>query len=60
MNRQFMLSPACLAVAFALSAGVVNAAEDETVVVVGQEHDSAVGPDFSYLGQKVVQPPKQI
>ncbi|NOI29386.1 TonB-dependent siderophore receptor [Vibrio coralliilyticus] len=52
MNRQFMLSPACLAVAFALSAGVVNAAEDETVVVVGQEHDSAVGPDFSYLGQK--------
>ncbi|NRB66531.1 MAG: TonB-dependent siderophore receptor [Vibrio sp.] len=47
-----MLSPACLAVAFALSAGVVNAAEDETVVVVGQEHDSAVGPDFSYLGQK--------
>ncbi|WFB46552.1 TonB-dependent siderophore receptor [Vibrio coralliilyticus] len=52
MNRQFLLSPACLAVAFALSAGVVNAAEDETVVVVGQEHDSAVGPDFSYLGQK--------
>ncbi|USD31279.1 MULTISPECIES: TonB-dependent siderophore receptor [Vibrio] len=52
MNRQFLLSPACLAVAFALSAGAVNAAEDETVVVIGQEHDSAVGPDFSYLGQK--------
>ncbi|NOI80258.1 TonB-dependent receptor [Vibrio tubiashii] len=52
MNRQFMLSPACLAVTFALSAGVVNAAEDETVVVVGQQHESSVGPDFSYLGQK--------
>ena len=51
MNRQFMLSPACLAVAFALSAGVVNAAEDETVVVVGQEHDSDLCPDFSYIGQ---------
>ncbi|MDC5855574.1 TonB-dependent siderophore receptor [Vibrio europaeus] len=52
MNRQFMLSPACLAVTFALSTGVVNAAEDETVVVVGQQHESSVGPDFSYLGQK--------
>ncbi|KLN63507.1 TonB-dependent siderophore receptor [Vibrio sp. VPAP30] len=52
MNRQFMLSPACLAVAFALSASVVNAAEDETIVVVGHQHESSVGPDFSYLGQQ--------
>ncbi|WCP69955.1 TonB-dependent siderophore receptor [Vibrio tubiashii] len=52
MKPQFMLSPACLAVTLALSVGVANAAEDETVVVVGQQHESSVGPDFSYLGQK--------
>lgn len=52
MKRQFVLKPAYLAVVVALCSGVAHADEDEKVVVVGQKHESAVGPDFSYLGQK--------
>ena len=50
MSRHFMLSQTSLAVVLALTAGAVQAAEEETVVVVGQQEDSSVGPDFSYLG----------
>ncbi|MDN3609929.1 TonB-dependent siderophore receptor [Vibrio ostreicida] len=52
MNRQFMLNPAALAITCALAVGVAHAQEDETVVVIGQQDDSSVGPDFSYLGQQ--------
>ena len=52
MNRQFMLTPAAVAIAMVLAAPQVLAQEDENIVVIGQQEDSAVGPDFSYLGAK--------
>lgn len=52
MNRQFSLRPAYLAVLCAMSSGVALAEELDTVVVVGERYESAVGPDFSYVGQK--------
>ncbi|WP_339387065.1 TonB-dependent siderophore receptor [Vibrio caribbeanicus] len=52
MNRQFLLSQTWLAVVVALSGGVANATEEENVVVLGEELNSAVGPDFSYLGEQ--------
>lgn len=56
MNRHFMRTPTAFAVALAVSSGVfasgmVQAEEDETVVVLGHQlEDSSVGPDFSYVG----------
>ncbi len=51
MNRHFMRTPTALAVALVISSGMVQANEDETVVVIGQQlEDSSVGPDFSYVG----------
>ncbi len=51
MNRHFMRTPTALAVALVISSGLVQAKEDETVVVIGQQlEDSSVGPDFSYVG----------
>lgn len=51
MNRHFMRTPTALAVALVISSGMVQANEDETVVVLGQQlEDSSVGPDFSYVG----------
>ncbi|MFN1534552.1 TonB-dependent siderophore receptor [Vibrio jasicida] len=52
MNRQFMLTPALMAIAMVLATPQVLAQEDENLVVIGLEEDSAVGPDFSYLGAK--------
>ncbi|MBT0044883.1 TonB-dependent siderophore receptor [Vibrio alginolyticus] len=52
MTRQFMLTPTSMAVVLALSTPNVLAQEDENIVVIGQQQDSAVGPDFSYLGAK--------
>lgn len=52
MNRQFMLTPAAVAIAMVLATPQVLAQEDENIVVIGQQEDSAVGPDFSYLGAK--------
>ncbi|KIP68212.1 ligand-gated channel protein [Vibrio harveyi] len=52
MNRQFMLTPASMAIAMVLATPQVLAQEDENLVVIGLEEDSAVGPDFSYLGAK--------
>lgn len=51
MTRQFMLSPASMAVTLALLSGVAHA-EEETILVIGQHEESSVGPDFSYLGQQ--------
>ncbi|WP_373959628.1 TonB-dependent siderophore receptor [Vibrio gigantis] len=46
-----MRTPTALAVALVISSGMVQANEDETVVVIGQQlEDSSVGPDFSYVG----------
>ncbi|MFA0579297.1 TonB-dependent siderophore receptor, partial [Vibrio sp. 10N.222.49.F1] len=46
-----MRTPTALAVALVISSGLVQAKEDETVVVIGQQlEDSSVGPDFSYVG----------
>ncbi|NOH98637.1 TonB-dependent siderophore receptor [Vibrio sp. 99-70-13A1] len=51
-----MRTPTAFAVALAVSSGVfasgmVQAEEDETVVVLGHQlEDSSVGPDFSYVG----------
>lgn len=51
MNRHFMRTPTALAVALVITSGMVQANEDETVVVIGQQlEDSSVGPDFSYVG----------
>lgn len=51
MNRHFMRTPTALAVVLVISSGMVQANEDETVVVIGQQlEDSSVGPDFSYVG----------
>lgn len=51
MNRHFMRTPTALAVALVISSGMVQANEDETIVVIGQQlEDSSVGPDFSYVG----------
>lgn len=53
MKWQFKLTPLSIAVAALLGGGVVHAAEDETLVVIGQQvDDNAVGPDFSYVGEK--------
>ncbi|MDF5104156.1 TonB-dependent receptor plug domain-containing protein, partial [Vibrio parahaemolyticus] len=52
MTRQFMLTPTSMAVVLAVSTTNVLAQEDENIVVIGQQQDSAVGPDFSYLGAK--------
>ncbi|PMO45586.1 ligand-gated channel protein [Vibrio sp. 10N.222.52.B12] len=52
MNRQFMLTPASMAIAMVLATPQLLAQEDENLVVIGLEEDSAVGPDFSYLGAK--------
>jgi iron complex outermembrane receptor protein len=53
MKWQLKLTPLSIAVAALLSGGVVHAAEDETLVVIGQQvDDNAVGPDFSYVGEK--------
>ncbi|MCX2790256.1 TonB-dependent siderophore receptor [Vibrio sp. Sgm 5] len=52
MNRQFMLTPASMAIAMVLATPQVLAQEDENLVVIGLQEDSAVGPDFSYLGAK--------
>ena len=52
MNRQFMLTPAAVAIAMVLVTPQVLAQEDENIVVIGLQEDSAVGPDFSYLGAK--------
>ncbi len=52
MTRQFMLTPTSMAVVLAVSTPNVLAQEDENIVVIGQQQDSAVGPDFSYLGAK--------
>ncbi|WP_373951450.1 TonB-dependent siderophore receptor [Vibrio pomeroyi] len=46
-----MRTPTALAVALVITSGMVQANEDETVVVIGQQlEDSSVGPDFSYVG----------
>ncbi|WP_139684051.1 TonB-dependent siderophore receptor [Vibrio tasmaniensis] len=46
-----MRTPTALAVALVISSGLVQAKEDETVVVIGQQlEDISVGPDFSYVG----------
>ncbi|MGF1712672.1 TonB-dependent siderophore receptor [Vibrio kagoshimensis] len=51
-----MRTPTAFAVALAVSSGVltsgmVQAEEDETVVVLGHQlEDSSIGPDFSYVG----------
>ena len=37
MNRHFMRTPTALAVALVISSGMVQANEDETVVVLGQQ-----------------------
>lgn len=51
MNRHFMRTPTALAVALVITSGMVQANEDETVVVIGQQlEDSSIGPDFSYVG----------
>jgi len=51
MNRHFMRTPTALAVALVITSGIVQASEDETVVVIGQQlEESSVGPDFSYVG----------
>lgn len=51
MNRHFMRTPTALAVALVITSGMVQASEDETVVVIGQQlEESSVGPDFSYVG----------
>ena len=51
MNRHFMRTPTALAVALVITSGMVQATEDETVVVIGQQlEESSVGPDFSYVG----------
>ncbi|WP_261883155.1 TonB-dependent siderophore receptor [Vibrio pelagius] len=53
MKWQFKLTPLSIAVTALLGGGAVHAEEDETVVVVGQQvDDNAVGPDFSYVGEK--------
>ncbi|PQJ49128.1 ligand-gated channel protein [Vibrio jasicida] len=52
MNRQFMLTPASMAIAMVLATPQVLAQEDENLVVIGLQEDSAVGPEFSYLGAK--------
>ncbi|MEZ8398238.1 TonB-dependent siderophore receptor [Vibrio splendidus] len=46
-----MRTPTALAVALVITSGMVQANEDETVVVIGQQlEDSSIGPDFSYVG----------
>ncbi|EGU42810.1 TonB-dependent siderophore receptor [Vibrio splendidus] len=46
-----MRTPTALAVALVITSGIVQASEDETVVVIGQQlEESSVGPDFSYVG----------
>lgn len=51
MNRHFMRTPTALSVALVITSGMVQASEDETVVVIGQQlEESSVGPDFSYVG----------
>ncbi|MCY9826890.1 TonB-dependent siderophore receptor [Vibrio chagasii] len=46
-----MRTPTALAVALVITSGMVQASEDETVVVIGQQlEESSVGPDFSYVG----------
>ena len=53
MKWQFKLTPLSIAVTALLGGGAVHAEEDETVVVIGQQvDDNAVGPDFSYVGEK--------
>lgn len=53
MKWQFKLTPLSIAVTALLSGGVAHAEEDETVIVIGQQvDDNAVGPDFSYVGEK--------
>lgn len=47
MNRHFMRTPTALAVALVTTSGMVQASEDETVVVIGQQlEESSVGPDL--------------
>ncbi len=61
MNRHFMRTPTALAVALVISSGMVQANEDETVVVIGQQlEDSSVGPDFSYVGLSSHWQPKRM
>ncbi|PQJ60574.1 ligand-gated channel protein [Vibrio chagasii] len=46
-----MRTPTALSVALVITSGMVQASEDETVVVIGQQlEESSVGPDFSYVG----------
>jgi len=53
MKWQFKLTLLSIAVTALLSGGVAHAEEDETVIVIGQQvDDTAVGPDFSYVGEK--------
>ncbi|WP_394211422.1 TonB-dependent siderophore receptor [Enterovibrio calviensis] len=52
MNRQVKLSQVSIAVAFALATGIAQANQEEIMVVVGTHQESAVGPDFSYLGEQ--------
>ncbi|USD67615.1 TonB-dependent receptor [Vibrio sp. SCSIO 43136] len=51
MKQQYLLKPLSFAVAIGLLAPSAYAV-DETMVVVGEQHESAVGPDFSYIGEK--------
>lgn len=51
MKHPFVLSRTFVAISLAICSGVSTAAEDETIVVVGTHVESAVGPDFSYVGE---------
>lgn len=49
MKKQLKLSPVSLTMILFLVVGVTQA-KDDTIVVIGQQEESAVGPDFNYRG----------